>query len=105
MLIYMGKVKAGGETVFPDLNLTISPNKGSAVFWYNLLNNGTKDYSTLHAACPVLLGTKWSTLSFVQFLPIILFLCINYFIIFVGLVLNKWIRERGQEFRRPCTLV
>jgi len=52
------------------------------------------DYMTLHAgqcflnnfapfiklfilACPVLIGNKW--------------------------VANKWIHERGQEFRRPCS--
>lgn len=31
-----------------------------------------------HAACPVLTGVKWVT--------------------------NKWIHERGQEWRRPCGL-
>ncbi|KTF74535.1 hypothetical protein cypCar_00045609 [Cyprinus carpio] len=51
---------------------------GTAVFWYNLFSSGEGDYSTRHAACPVLLGNKW--------------------------VSNKWIHERGQEFRRPCGL-
>jgi hypothetical protein len=36
------------------------------------------DYRTRHSGCPVLVGNKW--------------------------VLNKWIYERGQEFRRPCGL-
>uniref|UniRef100_A0A4W5MCG8 procollagen-proline 4-dioxygenase n=1 Tax=Hucho hucho TaxID=62062 RepID=A0A4W5MCG8_9TELE len=52
--------------------------QGSAVFWYNLFASGEGDYSTRHAACPVLVGNKW--------------------------VSNKWIHERGQEFRRRCTL-
>lgn len=46
--------------------------------WYNLFKNGTTDLNTRHGACPVISGTKW-----------------------VG---NKWIRERGQEFHRPCGL-
>lgn len=75
-LNYMSDVDAGGATVFPALGITLFPEKGSSVFWYNLLKNGDGDELTRHAACPVLLGTKW--------------------------VSNKWIHEYGQEFRRPC---
>lgn len=52
-------VELGGATVFPDLNLTVYPKKGSAVFWFNLHKSGEGDSRTLHAACPVLAGTKW----------------------------------------------
>ena len=33
--------------------------QGTAVFWYNLFATGEGDYSTRHAACPVLVGNKW----------------------------------------------
>ncbi|QQP34867.1 Uncharacterized protein FKW44_022907, partial [Caligus rogercresseyi] len=46
-------------TVFPVLDLTLWPKKGSAVFWYNLYRNGEGNEDTRHAACPVLKGTKW----------------------------------------------
>lgn len=36
--------------------------QGTAVFWYNLFRNGEGDYSTRHAACPVLVGNKWGEL-------------------------------------------
>lgn len=69
-------MQKGGATVFTFLNIRILPRKGAAAFWYNLQENGEGDDLTRHAACPVLLGSKW--------------------------VANKWIREHGQEFRRPC---
>ena len=66
----------GGATVFPGVGARIQPVRRSAAFWHNLHASGDGDLLTRHAACPVLFGTKW--------------------------VSNKWIHERGQEFRRPC---
>ena len=33
--------------------------QGDAVFWYNLDKNGFPDERTKHAACPVVVGSKW----------------------------------------------
>jgi len=77
-LTYLNNVEAGGYTVFPRLGIGVRPQKGSALFWYNLDKSGEGIKITLHAACPVLLGTKWAA--------------------------NIWFRERGQEFIRPCGL-
>ncbi|XP_061174992.1 prolyl 4-hydroxylase subunit alpha-1-like isoform X2 [Saccostrea echinata] len=77
-LTYMSDVDAGGATVFPYIGVKLFPKKGAAAFWYNLYRNGDGIYDTRHAACPVLVGQKW--------------------------VSNKWIHERSQEFKRPCSL-
>lgn len=55
----MSDVEAGGATVFPQINLSLWPKKGAAAFWHNLHPNGEGDELTRHAACPVLVGTKW----------------------------------------------
>ncbi|VDN55188.1 unnamed protein product [Dracunculus medinensis] len=78
LLFYMSQPEIGGATVFTRVNTTILPLKNGALFWYNLERNGQGDFRTQHGACPVLVGVKW--------------------------VANKWIREIGQEFRRPCGL-
>lgn len=69
-------MESGGATVFPYIKVKIPARKAAIAFWYNLKASGQGDYFTKHAGCPVLLGSKW--------------------------VANRWIREHGQEFRRPC---
>ena len=49
----------GGATVFNDLQFGVSPIKGGALFWFNTFRNGSIDYRTSHAACPVLKGNKF----------------------------------------------
>ena len=52
--------EAGGATVWPFLGVNIFPEKGSAVWWFNTKSDSVPDLETKHAACPVLLGQKWS---------------------------------------------
>lgn len=66
LLLYlndMASPQAGGETAFPKGNngegFKIHPGKGSAVLFYNLLEDGNGDELSLHAALPVRQGEKW----------------------------------------------
>uniref|UniRef100_A0A1I8BIP4 Fe2OG dioxygenase domain-containing protein n=1 Tax=Meloidogyne hapla TaxID=6305 RepID=A0A1I8BIP4_MELHA len=78
VLFYLSTTERGGYTVFNNVKTFVKPTKNDALFWYNLLRNGDGDFRTRHAACPVLLGEKW--------------------------VSNSWIHVIGQEFYRPCGL-
>ena len=63
-MVYLNQPKAGGDTVFPLVNLKLTPTPGRAVLWNNLLPTGRPNPDTLHAGCPVEDGfksivTKW----------------------------------------------
>lgn len=55
----MSNVAEGGNTVFPEIGVSVKPEKGMALFWLNLLPSGEGNYAMRHAACPVLRGSKY----------------------------------------------
>jgi prolyl 4-hydroxylase len=69
VIMYLNDVKAGGATVLPDINLSIYPKKGSALYFSYFNSMGQIDPSTLHGGSPVIEGEKW--------------------------IATKWIRERA----------
>jgi prolyl 4-hydroxylase len=63
-MVYLNDVLEGGGTRFIDLKHMIQPQRGRAVIWNNLKEDGTPNYKTLHAGMPVIAGhktiiTKW----------------------------------------------
>ncbi|PPA71149.1 2OG-Fe(II) oxygenase [Jeotgalibacillus proteolyticus] len=59
IIIYLNNVESGGETVFPELNLSFSPKKGTAVYFEYFYNDKKKNEQTLHAGAPIVAGEKW----------------------------------------------
>ena len=42
-MIYMSHVEAGGHTVFPQAGVSVQPEEGKALFWFNVGSQGTYD--------------------------------------------------------------
>ncbi|KAK9817096.1 hypothetical protein WJX72_009493 [[Myrmecia] bisecta] len=65
VLLYLNDDHEGGETDFPHQNRTVRCEKGKAVLWYNLHDDGTVIYNSYHRALPVLAGVKWTATQWV----------------------------------------
>lgn len=59
MVIYLNDVEQGGETIFPNVQLSVVPKKGSAVYFEYCNSLGQIDPQTLHGGTPVVAGEKW----------------------------------------------
>lgn len=76
VLTYLNDVEEGGETTFPKIPapggvnegfsdcakhvLAVKPRKGDAVLFHSMNYDNTLVDKSLHAACPVIRGIKWS---------------------------------------------
>ncbi|XP_030372902.1 prolyl 4-hydroxylase subunit alpha-1-like [Scaptodrosophila lebanonensis] len=76
VIFYIGDVPQGGNIVFPRARISVRPQKGTALFWYNLHNDGKPNMLSEHTVCPVIVGNKWT--------------------------LTSSILEREQMFLKPC---
>jgi len=58
--LYLNDVEQGGNTTFPNLNKSIKPKKGNAVFFENINPENNVPYiESLHAGEPIIRGEKW----------------------------------------------
>lgn len=59
VLIYLNDDFEGGETVFPKINKVVKPEKGKAVLFRNVDDNGVIIKESFHGGVPVKEGEKW----------------------------------------------
>ena len=59
VLFYLNDNFEGGETIFPKINKLVKPEKGKAVIFQNVDNNGVIITQALHGGEPVKNGEKW----------------------------------------------
>lgn len=76
VLMYLQDVEEGGETKFPKIpaphgvnmgmsecakyNLAYKPRKGDALLFHSMTPDGKLEERSMHGACPVVRGEKWS---------------------------------------------
>jgi prolyl 4-hydroxylase len=60
LVMYLNDVEQGGETYFPNLKLTVTPQKGMAVYFEYFYNDHALNELTLHGGAPVIMGEKWA---------------------------------------------
>lgn len=59
LLVYLNDDFTGGETLFPEIGLQITPRKGSALRFPNISAEGGLIPQALHAGCPIKTGIKY----------------------------------------------
>lgn len=59
LVMYLNDVAAGGETVFPDVGVSVVPRQGAAAYFSYVNSRGQLDPATLHGSAPVTAGEKW----------------------------------------------
>ena len=76
-MYYLTTVTLGGRTVFPQSGISVKPEKGSALYWFNGGPKYQLDSRVNHLGCPVLVGNKW--------------------------IANKWVKWSAQMKNYPCS--
>lgn len=66
LVIYLNDVPNGGETVFPEVGLSVAPCRGHAVYFEYCNGLSQLDYLTLHAGAPVIQGEKWAVTKWMR---------------------------------------
>ena len=59
LVMYLHEPEEGGDTYFPEIELSVRPRRGSAVYFEYHNERGQLDARCLHAGTPVLRGHKW----------------------------------------------
>ena len=65
-ITYLNDVEAGGETTFPHMGLSVSPQRGQALFFEYGNAKRQTDPLSLHAGAPVLAGEKWIAVKWLR---------------------------------------
>ena len=66
LVMYLNDVEEGGETYFPKLNFSVSPQKGMAVYFEYFYDVQTLNELTLHGGAPIIKGDKWAATQWMR---------------------------------------
>jgi prolyl 4-hydroxylase len=66
LLMYLNDVDGGGETVFPQVGLSVVPRRGQAFYFEYGNRFGLSDPSSLHTSTPLRHGEKWVATKWIR---------------------------------------
>lgn len=66
ILMYLNDVESGGETIFPKIGLSVTPKKGTALYFHYGNNKGQTDRLSLRRSIPVIAGEKWAATKWIR---------------------------------------
>ncbi|MBO9647868.1 MAG: 2OG-Fe(II) oxygenase [Variovorax sp.] len=66
LVTYLNDPPEGGQTVFPQLGLAVSPFRGNACYFEYGDDSGRVDPRSLHASAPVTRGEKWGVTKWMR---------------------------------------
>jgi len=66
LVIYLNDVAGGGETVFPEVGLALTPRKGHALYFEYCNSHDQLDPLSLHAGAPITAGEKWAVTKWMR---------------------------------------
>ena len=67
-MVYLTSTQSGGYTVFPQAGISVKPEAGSALYWFNQGAQNNYDSRINHLGCPVLHGNKWIANKWIKWL-------------------------------------
>ena len=70
LIFYLNDVEEGGETTFPNLNISVRPKKGNAVYFEYFYDEKELNEKTLHTGNPVVKGEKWAATQWMRRKPL-----------------------------------
>lgn len=66
LIVYLNDVDSGGETIFPEIGMSVVARRGGAVYFRYMNGSRQLDPLTLHGGAPVLCGEKWIMTKWVR---------------------------------------
>jgi len=69
LVVYLNDVDSGGETVFPEVGISVCPQRGNGVYFEYFDSRNQVDPRSLHAGAPVIAGEKWAVTKWMRQRP------------------------------------
>jgi prolyl 4-hydroxylase len=71
LVVYLNEVDGGGETVFPEVGVSVCPQRGNGVYFEYCDSRNQLDTRSLHAGAPVIGGEKWAVTKWMRQRPFV----------------------------------